>query len=70
MNIVWIVIGGLWLAIGHVLFGVLLCITILGIPFGLKNFSMARLALFPFDYAVEPKGQPGPNEAPLTSHDD
>ena len=70
MNIVWIVIGGLWLAIGHVLFGVVLCITILGIPFGLKNFSMARLALFPFDYAVEPKGQPGPNEAPLTSHDD
>ncbi len=67
MNIVWIVIGGFWLAIGHVLFGVVLCITILGIPFGLKNFSMARLALFPFDYSVEPKGLAGPNEAPISS---
>lgn len=65
-NIIWIIIGGLWLAIGHVLFGVILCITILGIPFGLKNFSMAKLALFPFDYAVVAKGEPGPNEAPLT----
>lgn len=69
MNIIWIIIGGLWLAIAHVLFGVLLCVTILGIPFGLKNFSMAKLALFPFDYSVEKKGEPGPNEAPLTSND-
>lgn len=69
-NIIWIIVGGLWLAIGHVLFGVVLCITILGIPFGLKNFSMAKLALFPFDYSVERKGDPGPNEAPLTSLDE
>ena len=69
MNIIWIIVGGLWLAIGHVLFGVILCITILGIPFGLKNFSMAKLALFPFDYGVVRKGEPGPNEAPLTSED-
>ena len=68
-NIIWIVIGGLWLALGHVLFGALLCITILGIPFGLKNFSMAKLALFPFDYSVQRKGEPGPNEAPLSSDD-
>ena len=52
-----------------VLFGALLCITILGIPFGLKNFSMAKLALFPFDYSVQRKGEPGPNEAPLSSDD-
>lgn len=70
MNIVWIVIGGLWLALAHLLFGIVLCITILGIPFGLKNFSMARLALFPFDYSVQPKGLAGPNEAPLSSLDD
>jgi uncharacterized membrane protein YccF (DUF307 family) len=67
MNIVWIVIGGFWLALTHVLFGVVLCLTIVGIPFGLKNFSMARLAMFPFDFSVEPTGEPGPNEAPLTS---
>jgi uncharacterized membrane protein YccF (DUF307 family) len=67
MNLVWILVGGLWLAIGHILFGAVLCLTILGIPFGLKNFSMARLALFPFDVSVQPKGSPGPNEAPLTA---
>jgi uncharacterized membrane protein YccF (DUF307 family) len=66
-NIIWIIIAGLWLAIGHVLLGVVLCLTILGIPFGLKNFSMAKLALFPFDHAVQRKGEPGPNEAPLTT---
>jgi uncharacterized membrane protein YccF (DUF307 family) len=67
LNIVWIIFGGIWLAITHVAFGVLLCITILGIPFGIKNFSMAKLALFPFDFSVERKGDPGPNEAPLSS---
>lgn len=69
LNIIWIIIGGIWLALGHVLLGVVLCITILGIPFGLKNFSMAKLALFPFDYSVVRKGEPGPNEAPITSED-
>ena len=68
-NVIWIIIGGIWLAIAHVLFGVLLCVTILGIPFGIKNFSMAKLAMFPFDYSVQRKGDPGPNEAPLTSDD-
>jgi uncharacterized membrane protein YccF (DUF307 family) len=52
MNVVWIIIGGLWLALAHVLLGVVLCLTILGIPFGIKNFSMAKLALFPFDFSV------------------
>jgi uncharacterized membrane protein YccF (DUF307 family) len=66
-NIIWIIFGGIWLAITHVVFGILLCITILGIPFGIKNFSMAKLALFPFDFSVERKGDPGPNEAPITS---
>lgn len=65
LNIIWIVIGGLWLALAHVLFGVLLCLTVLGIPFGLKNFSMAKLAMFPFDFVVVPKGLTGPNDAPL-----
>lgn len=58
LNIVWIIIGGFWLALAHVLLGVLLCLTLLGIPFGIKNFSMAKLALFPFDYAVVENGLP------------
>lgn len=65
MNIVWILIGGLWLAIGHILFGVILCVTLIGIPFGLKNFSMAKLAMFPFDYAVDRSDVAGPNDAPV-----
>jgi len=52
MNVVWIIVGGLWLALAHILLGVVLCLTILGIPFGIKNFSMAKLALFPFDFSV------------------
>jgi len=59
LNIIWIIFGGIWLALAHVLLGVLLCITILGIPFGIKNFSMAKLALFPFDYAVVDRDDAG-----------
>ena len=43
----------------------MLCITILGIPFGIKNFSMAKLAMFPFDYAIGSSDEAGPNDAPL-----
>jgi uncharacterized membrane protein YccF (DUF307 family) len=70
MNVSWILVGGLWLAIEHVLLGLVLCLTIIGIPFGIKNFSMAKLALFPFDHAVARRGEPGPNEAPLTAGPD
>ncbi|MDR2388297.1 MAG: YccF domain-containing protein [Tannerellaceae bacterium] len=48
MNILWILIGGLWISLTHLLFGLLLCLTILGIPFGLQHFKMAGLALTPF----------------------
>lgn len=65
LNIIWIIIGGLWLSLAHILFGVVLCVTIIGIPFGIKNFSMAKLALFPFAYGVVKKGEAGPNDAPL-----
>ena len=68
-NILWFLLCGVWLGISYVLAGVLACITLIGIPFGLKNFSMAKLAMFPFDYSVVRKGEPGPNEAPLSSDD-
>ena len=47
-NIIWLVLGGIWLALGHVIAGLLLCITIIGIPFGIASFKMAGLALVPF----------------------
>ena len=47
-NLLWLVFGGLWLALGHLITGVLLCVTIIGIPFGIANFKLAGLALAPF----------------------
>lgn len=47
-NILWILLGGLFIAIGWALVGLVLCITIIGIPFGLQSFKMAKLALWPF----------------------
>ena len=52
LNIVWILVSGLVLAFEHLVFGVALCITIIGIPFGLQHFKLARLALMPFGAAV------------------
>ena len=48
MNIIWILVGGIWISLSHLAFGVLLCITVIGIPFGLQHFKLAGLALTPF----------------------
>ena len=62
-NIVWLVLAGFWLAFGHVITGVLLCITIIGIPFGIASFKLAGLALTPFGKTVVSAGAPLPPEA-------
>ncbi len=51
-NIFWLVFSGLELAIGYVFLGCLLCITIIGIPFGKQFFKLAKLALMPFGASV------------------
>lgn len=48
MNVIWIIFGGVEIALTHLTFGVICCITIIGIPFGLQHFKMALLALVPF----------------------
>lgn len=48
LNIVWLLISGIPLALESALMGCLLCVTILGIPFGLQQFKLAKLALMPF----------------------
>lgn len=48
VNVLWIILAGVWLAVGHILTGVALCITIIGIPFGIVHFKLARLILAPF----------------------
>lgn len=51
-NIVWLVVSGIPLAVEHAVFGLLLCITIIGIPFGKQHFKLAKLALMPFGAKV------------------
>ena len=48
MNILWIILGGFWICLTHLGFGLLLCITIIGIPWGRQHFKMSALALTPF----------------------
>lgn len=48
LNIIWLLVSGLPLALEHLIIGILLCITIIGIPFGLQQFKLAKLALMPF----------------------
>lgn len=47
-NIIWLIFGGLFAAIGYVIGGMILCITVVGIPFGLQCFKIAGVVLFPF----------------------
>jgi uncharacterized membrane protein YccF (DUF307 family) len=48
MNLIWLLTGGIWIALSHAFFGALLCITIIGIPFGLQHFKLTAIALSPF----------------------
>jgi uncharacterized membrane protein YccF (DUF307 family) len=56
-NILWFILAGIWIAIEHVITGVLLCITIIGIPFGIVSFRMAALALAPLGKDIVRQGQ-------------
>ena len=56
-NVLWFVFGGFWLALGHLITGILLCLTIIGIPFGIASFKMAGLALAPFGKQVMRRDQ-------------
>ena len=52
MNILWLICGGLPICLSHVGLGLLFCITIIGIPFGLQHFKLAGLALTPFGKTI------------------
>ena len=52
LNIIWLLFGGLWLALGYIFFGVLACILIVTIPAGVASFRMASYALWPFGRSV------------------
>ena len=52
MNVLWILLGGIEVAMIHVTFGLVCCITIVGIPFGMQHFKMAILAFVPFGKVI------------------
>jgi uncharacterized membrane protein YccF (DUF307 family) len=56
-NIIWIILFGWELALGHLITGVLLCITIIGIPLGLANFKIIPISLVPLGVRIVPSGQ-------------
>jgi uncharacterized membrane protein YccF (DUF307 family) len=53
-DVIWIVLCGWWLAIGHVVTGIALCVTIIGIPLGLANFKLIPVSLAPFGVEIVP----------------
>ena len=59
LNLIWLVLGGFIVVIVYVLFGILWCITIIGIPFGLQCFKLAGLALSPFGHEIRETEPPG-----------
>ena len=57
-NVLWFVLAGLWMAIAHVVLGVVLCLTIIGIPLGLGNFKLAAVAIAPLGKEIVPTSDP------------
>ena len=51
-NLLWFLLAGIWLALGYVVAGIVLCITIIGIPFGVQAFKLAAFTLWPFGKSV------------------
>ncbi len=56
-NIIWIILIGWWLAIGHLTSGIALCLTIIGIPLGLADFKMIPISLVPLGVRIVPSGE-------------
>jgi len=53
-NVIWVIVAGIWLAIGHLVTGILLCLTIIGIPLGIADFKMIPISLLPLGREIVP----------------
>jgi uncharacterized membrane protein YccF (DUF307 family) len=53
-NVIWLLIAGWWLAVAHIVTGVLMCLTIIGIPLGLANFKLIPISLLPLGTRIVP----------------
>lgn len=57
-NVIWFILAGLWIAIGHLVLGVGLCLTIIGIPFGWANIKLAAVAIAPLGKDIVSRDDP------------
>jgi uncharacterized membrane protein YccF (DUF307 family) len=56
-NVVWVILAGWWLAIGHIVTGIAMCLTIIGIPLGLASFKLVPISLMPLGKDIVPVDQ-------------
>jgi uncharacterized membrane protein YccF (DUF307 family) len=56
-NVIWLVLFGWWLALGHLSTGIVLCCTIIGIPLGLANFRLIPISLIPLGVRIVPSAE-------------
>ncbi|RSM73005.1 YccF domain-containing protein [Kibdelosporangium aridum] len=59
LNVIWLVLCGFWMAIGYVVAGIICCVLIITIPFGLASFRIANYALWPFGRTIEQRREAG-----------
>jgi uncharacterized membrane protein YccF (DUF307 family) len=57
-NVIWFLLVGIWIALAHIAAGILLCLTIVGIPLGLGNFKLAPVALTPLGKEIVSTADP------------
>lgn len=56
INVLWFLFGGLEMALANLMLGVIMCVTIIGIPFGMQFFKLAKLSLAPFGAVIVLEG--------------
>jgi uncharacterized membrane protein YccF (DUF307 family) len=67
LNIIWLILSGVWLAVGYALAGVVMCILIITIPFGLQAFKLAGYSLWPFGRTLVKRPEAAARRSSATS---
>lgn len=66
-NVIWVVLFGVWLAIGHLLSAAAMALTIVGIPLALANLKLIPVSLMPLGKQIAPVGSPVPHAPPVAA---
>ncbi|GAA3862317.1 YccF domain-containing protein [Streptomyces sedi] len=53
-NVIWLIVAGIWISLGHIAAGVAFCVTVIGIPFGIAHFKMIPVSLMPLGREIVP----------------